>query len=71
MEVLLRTLLVHVALACSLKETAVRAREADFADVSSVALFKCLKKCGEWLRCLASGGMEKWLVPSSQGLWVS
>lgn len=67
-EVLLRTLLIHVALGCSLKETVVRAGEADFADVSSVALFKRLKKCGEWLRWLAVGVMEKWLVPSTQGL---
>jgi hypothetical protein len=50
-----------------LKETAVRAREADFADVSSVALFKRLKKCGEWLRWLAVGVMEKWLMPSAPG----
>lgn len=67
-EVLLRTLLIHVALGCSLKETVVRAGEADFADVSSVALFKRLKKCGEWLRWLAVGVMEKWLVPPRQGL---
>ncbi|MBM3301919.1 MAG: IS4 family transposase, partial [Deltaproteobacteria bacterium] len=67
-EVLLRTLLIHVALGCSLKETAVRASEADFADVSSVAVFKRLKKCGEWLRWLALGVMEKWLVPSRQAL---
>ena len=67
-EVLLRTLLIHIALGCSLKETAVRASEADFADVSAVALFKRLKKCGEWLRWLALGVVEKWLVPSSQGL---
>lgn len=67
-EVLLRTLLIHIALGCSLKETAVRASEADFADVSSVALFKRLKKCGEWLRWLALGVIEKWLVPSGQVL---
>ncbi len=67
-EVLLRTLLIHIALGCSLKETAVRAREADFADVSSVALCKRLKKCGEWLRWLAVGVMENWLAPSNQGL---
>ena len=67
-EVLLRTLLIHIALGCSLKETAVRAREADFADVSSVALFKRLRKSGEWLRWMALGAMEKWLVPSRQGL---
>lgn len=66
--VLLRTLLIHIALGCSLKETAVRAREADFADVSSVALFKRLRKSGEWLRWMALGVMEKWLAPSRGGL---
>jgi hypothetical protein len=67
-EVLLRTLLIHIAHECSLKETAARAREADLADVSSVALFKRLKKCGEWLRWLALGVVEKWLAPSIQSL---
>jgi hypothetical protein len=67
-KVLLRTLLIHIALGCSLKETAVRAQEADFAEVSSVALFKRLKTSGEWLRWLALGVIEKWLVPSGQGL---
>jgi hypothetical protein len=65
-EVLLRALLVHIATGCSLKETAVRAREADFADVSSVALFKRLKKCGEWLSWLALKVTEKWLVSASR-----
>lgn len=67
-EVLLRTLLIHIALGCPLKETAVRAREADFADVSSVAVFNRLRKSGEWLRWLAVGVMEKWLGRSGQGL---
>lgn len=67
-EVLLRTLFIHIALGCSLKETAVRAAEADFADISSVALCKRLKKSGEWLRWLALGVVEKWLTPSGQRL---
>ena len=70
-EMLLRTLLIHIALGCSLKETAVRASEAGFADVSAVALFKRLKKCSEWLRWLASGVINKWLVSSSHGLCPS
>ena len=70
-EALLRTLLIHIALGCSLKETAARASEAGFADVSAVALFKRLKKCGEWLRWLASGVMEKWLVSSGHGFHPS
>lgn len=67
-EMLLRTLLIHIALGCSLKETAVRASEAGFADVSAVALFKRLKKSSEWLRWLASGVINRWLVSSPHGL---
>ena len=67
-EMLLRTLLIHIAGGCSLKETTVRACEAGFADVSAVALFKRLKKSSEWLRWLASGVIAKWVVSSRQGL---
>jgi len=54
-EVLLRTILLHIGRGYSLKETASRARVAKLAEVSSVALFKRLKKSEEWLRglCLA------------------
>lgn len=67
-EVLLRTLLIHIASGCSLEETAVRAKEADFADVSDVTVLKRLKQSSEWLRWMALGVMEKWLAPSNQGL---
>ena len=41
---LLRTLLLHVARGYSLRETAVRAKLALWADVSDVALLKRLRK---------------------------
>jgi hypothetical protein len=50
---LLRTLLVHVADGCSLVETALRAREAGWCQLSSVALFKRLQRAEQWLRWLA------------------
>lgn len=50
---LLRVLMIHLAAGCSLQETAVRAREAGLADVSSVALFKRLRASEEWLRWMA------------------
>ncbi len=53
-EALLRILLIHVAAGCSLAETAVRAREAGFGKLSSVALFKRLRAAEEWLRWLAA-----------------
>jgi hypothetical protein len=48
-EKLLRTLLLHVGCGHSLRETAVRARKADLAHLSDVALLKRLRKCENWL----------------------
>lgn len=53
-EALLRILLIHLAAGCSLAETAVRAQEAGFGKLSSVALFKRLRAAEEWLRWLAA-----------------
>src|SRR6266436_5516428 len=52
-SVLLRTLLVHLAAGCSLKETATNARQAGWCDVSAVALFKRLRAAEQWLRWMA------------------
>ncbi len=49
---LIRTLLIHVACGYSLRETAVRARQSDLADLSDVALLKRLRKCKDWLHAL-------------------
>ncbi len=43
-ESLLRTLLIHLGCGHSLRETVVRARQAQLADLSAVALFKRLRK---------------------------
>ena len=51
-DALLRTLLLHLACGHSLRETVVRARKANLADLSDVALLKRLRKSGEWLRAL-------------------
>src|ERR1700733_8064163 len=51
-DVLLRTLLLHVGSGFSLRETAVRAKLADWADVSDVALLKRLRNSESWLRTL-------------------
>ena len=51
-ENLLRTLLLHLGCGHSLRETVVRARKADLADLSDVALLKRLKKSKEWLHAL-------------------
>jgi hypothetical protein len=52
--VLLRTLLVHLAGGCSLKETATNAQQAGWCDVSPVALFKRLRAAEQWLRWMAN-----------------
>lgn len=49
---LLRTLMIHLACGCSLRETSVRSRLAEIADLSDVALLKRLRKCKDWLRAL-------------------
>jgi hypothetical protein len=48
----LRTLLLHVGSGFSLRETVVRAKLADWADVSDVALLKRLRNSESWLRSL-------------------
>jgi hypothetical protein len=48
----LRTLLLHLGCGYSLRETAVRAREAKLADLSDVALLKRLRKSKDWLQAL-------------------
>ena len=49
---LLRTLLIHLGCGHSLRETVVRARRANLADLSDVALLKRLRKSKEWLYAL-------------------
>lgn len=51
--VVLRILLMHVALGCSLAETAARAKAAGLAQISAVGVFKRLRAAGEWFRWLA------------------
>lgn len=54
-EQLLRVLLIHLALGCSLRETAVRARRGGIADVSDVAILKRLRNSEDWLHHLCRG----------------
>jgi hypothetical protein len=51
-DVLLRTLMLHVGQGYSLRETVVRAKLANWADISDVALLKRLRNSEEWLRFL-------------------
>ena len=51
-ENLLRVLLIHLGCGYSLRETAVRARKAQLAELSAVALWHRLRKSQAWLHAL-------------------
>jgi hypothetical protein len=51
-ELWLRLILMHVAGGLSLKQTVLRARELGLAQISSVALFKRLRRSQRWLQGL-------------------
>jgi hypothetical protein len=51
----LRILLMHLGGGFSLRETATRARQAELADLSDVALLKRLRKAKDWLYELCCG----------------
>ena len=52
---LLRILLMHLADGCSLKETALRAREQQWGKLSAVGIFKRLRSAEHWLAWMAAG----------------
>lgn len=58
-SVCLRILLLHLACGYSLRETAVRARETQLADLSDVALLKRLRKSKNWLQALCCRLLEE------------
>jgi hypothetical protein len=61
-EALVRTLLIHLADGCSLRETAARASEGNIASISDVALLKRLRASGEWFRWMAAELMKQWIT---------
>src|SRR5271157_2622454 len=60
-ELWLRLILLHVAGGLSLKQTVVRARELGLAEISSVALFKRLRRSQKWLQ-----GLTGYLLAAQQ-----
>ena len=69
---LLRGLLLHIGLGCSLRETVVVAKAAGWMEMSDVALLKKLRQSEEWLRRLCVGLLADGatVVPQSHGLRV-
>lgn len=61
-EILLRLLLIHLAEGCSLRETALRAREGNIIEVSDVAIMDRLKQSTEWFRWMNMEIMKRWIV---------
>lgn len=70
-ETLLRTLLIHLADGCSLRETAVRAKFGNIVTISDVALLKRLKASGEWLRWMAEQLMQHWVEKQPSAVFRS
>lgn len=59
---LLRSLLIHLADGCSLRETSTRTKQGNIAKVSDVALLKRLNASGEWFRRMSLGLRKKWVI---------
>ncbi len=60
----LRVLLMHLGCGLSLRETVVRAQEANLANLSDVALLKRLRKSQEWLYQLCSALFAERGIPA-------
>ena len=58
---LLRVLLIHLAEGCSLRETAVRARQGKVADLSDVAIMDRLRLAGDWFRWISVELLKMWI----------
>lgn len=58
-ESLLRVLLIHIGCGYSLRETVLRAKKAQLADLSDVALLKRLRKCKDWLAAMCVSLFEE------------
>ena len=70
-EILLRTILLHVAMGYSLRETAVHAKLAKWANVSDVALLKRLRTAEAWLRWMCTELLRENGIPQLEGTHVT
>jgi len=68
-ESLARTLLIHLADGCSLRETAARAAQGNIATISDVALLKRLRASGEWFRWMAVELMKDWVAKQPSAIF--
>lgn len=70
-ESLLRSLLIHLADGCSLRETSARTTRGNIAKVSDVALLKRLNASGEWFRQMSLRLRNTWVTQSEETLLCS
>lgn len=68
---LLRSLLIHLADGCSLRETSVRSEQGEIAKVSDVALLKRLNASGEWFRRMSLGLRNRWSIQPEKTILCS
>ncbi len=52
-NILIQIFLIHLADNCSLRETVVRAKQANLANISDVALMKRLRKASDWFQWMS------------------
>lgn len=69
-EVLLRVLLIHLAEGCSLRETAVRARQGGIVDLSDVTIKNRLEGAGEWFRWMSTQLMLNWVTQQPESIFA-
>jgi len=67
---LLRVLLIHLAEGCSLRETAVRARQGGLLAVSDVTIMDRLRGAGEWFRWMDTELMGSFITRQPQGVFA-
>jgi hypothetical protein len=58
-ELLLRTMLGHIAGGTSLRQTAGHARNTELVDVSDVALLERLRHCGDWFEWIVGSMLDQ------------
>lgn len=66
---LLRVLLIHLADGCSLRETAMRAREGDLVDLTDVAILHRLRCATEWFHWMNTELMATWISRQPEELY--
>ena len=70
-RLLLRVLLIHLAEGCSLRETAVRAKQGGLIALSDVAIMDRLASAGEWFRWMSSEMLTQWVAAEPANLLSS